>query len=150
MQNAANEDTDLVRLVLAGDQDAFAQLVERYQSKLFALVRHYTRNAVEVEDIVQDTFLKAYSRLDSFQHQSSFYTWIYRIATNTILDVLKRRGRSPIQAVEDVEVVEPAGESGGDGLPVRSRVPTPSSSETRSARSRTPSWRSFPRSFEPC
>jgi RNA polymerase sigma-70 factor (ECF subfamily) len=69
-------------------------------------VRHYTRNQYEIEDVVQETFLKAYSRLDSFQHQSSFYTWIYRIAVNTILDFLKRRGRSPVTAVEDLEVVQ--------------------------------------------
>ena len=102
-------DTELVRQTLAGDQAAFEQLVERYQGRLFALTRNYTRNAVEIEDIVQDTFLKAFRRLDSFDHRSSFYTWIYRIATNTILDVLKRRGRSPVQAVEDPELVGEAG-----------------------------------------
>ncbi len=100
------DDTQLVRQSLEGDQGSFQTLVERYQSRLFALARHYTRNPVEIEDIVQDTFLKVYTRLDSFQHQSSFYTWIYRIATNTVLDFLKRRGRSPVQAVEDPEIVE--------------------------------------------
>ena len=99
------EDARLVGATLTGDQSAFQELVERYQGRLFALTRHYTRNAVEIEDIVQDTFLKAFRRLDSFDHRSSFYTWIYRIATNTILDVLKRRGRSPVQTVEDPEMV---------------------------------------------
>ena len=99
------EDVDLVRRALDGDGVAFERLVERYQGRLFALARSYTKNPVEIEDIVQDTFLKAYSRLDSFQHQSSFYTWIYRIATNTVLDHLKRSGRSPVQAVEDPELV---------------------------------------------
>ena len=90
----------------AGNQASFQLLVERYQGRLFGLTRHYTRNAVEIEDIVQDTFLKAFSRLPSFQHQSSFYTWLYRIATNTILDFLKRRGRSPVQTVEDPELAD--------------------------------------------
>lgn len=103
MQNTRENDTSLVQEALAGNQASFQLLVERYQDRLFSLARHYTRNLVEVEDLVQDTFLKAYSRLESFQQQSSFYTWIYRIATNTILDFLKRRGRSPIQAVEDPE-----------------------------------------------
>ena len=103
MQNAQVQDTTLVEEVLAGNQASFQLLVERYQSRLFALARHYTKSSVEIEDIVQDTFLKAYTRLDSFQHQSSFYTWLYRIATNTVLDFLKRRGRSPVQAVEDPE-----------------------------------------------
>ena len=83
---------------------SFQLLIERYEERLFAHVRHYTRNPVEVEDIVQDALLKAYARLDSFQHQSSFYTWLYRITTNTVLDFLKRRGRCPVQAVEDPEL----------------------------------------------
>ena len=109
MTTAPHEDTDLVRRALEGDGVAFEHLVERYQGRLFALARNYTKVPAEVEDIVQDTFLKAYTRLDSFQQQSSFYTWVYRIATNTLLDFLKRRGRSPVQAVEDPELVAPAG-----------------------------------------
>jgi len=102
----AREDTRLVEETLAGNQLSFQLLVERYSDRLFSLARHYTRNPVEIEDVVQESFLKAFRRLDSFHHQSSFYTWIYRITTNTILDFLKRRGRSPIQAVEDPEVLE--------------------------------------------
>jgi RNA polymerase sigma-70 factor (ECF subfamily) len=83
---------------------SFQLLVERYQDRMFGVVRHYTRSAVEVEDIVQDTFLKAFRRLDSFQRQSSFYTWLCRIAINTALDFLKRHGRNPVQAVEDPEL----------------------------------------------
>ena len=109
-EKPAVQDSDLVRESLAGNPLSFQLLVERYQDRLFALTRHYTRNVVEIEDIVQDAFLKAYSRLDSFQQQSSFYTWLYRIATNTILDWMKRRGRSPVQAVEDPELAAGADE----------------------------------------
>ena len=101
----AHEDARLVEETLAGNQLSFQLLVERYSDRLFALARHYTKNPVEIEDVVQESFLKAFRRLDSFHHQSSFYTWIYRIATNTILDFLKRRGRSPIQTVEDPELL---------------------------------------------
>jgi RNA polymerase sigma-70 factor (ECF subfamily) len=107
MEPKAAEDELLVKETLAGNQASFQLLVERYQGRIFAMTRHYTRNAVEIEDLVQDTFLKAYSRLDSFQHQSSFYTWLYRIATNTVLDHMKRCGRSPVQSVEDTDVIEP-------------------------------------------
>ncbi len=117
MDSARSLDSTLVQQTLSGDAAAFEELVERYQGRLFALARHYTRNAVDIEDMVQDTFLKAYRRLDSFDHRSSFYTWIYRIATNTILDVLKRRGRSPIRAVEDPEVI-------GEVAPVDAPTPT--------------------------
>ena len=103
MEPRPAEDASLVQETLAGNQASFQLLVERYQDRVFALARHYTRNAVEVEDLVQDTFLKAYSRLATFQGQSSFFTWLYRIAVNTILDGIKRRSRSPVRAVEDPE-----------------------------------------------
>jgi len=104
MEQARQEDAVLVRETLDGNQLSFQLLVERYQDRIFGLVRHYTRHAVELEDLVQDTFIKAFHRLDTFQHQASFSTWLYRIAVNTCLDFLKRRGRSPIQVVEDPEL----------------------------------------------
>ena len=120
MQAVPKEDLSLVTESLAGNQLSFQLLVERYQERVFALIRHYTRNAVEVEDIAQDTFLKAYSRLDSFQQQSSFYTWLGRIAINTALDFLKRHGRNPVQAVEDPELASP-----GTGPGSARSVPAP-------------------------
>ncbi|MAE29003.1 MAG: RNA polymerase sigma factor RpoE [Planctomycetes bacterium] len=111
MQQPAVEDRKLVEETLGGSPLAFQLLMERYQRRIFALARHYTRNAAEVEDLVQDTFLKAYTRLEQFQHQSSFYTWLYRIGVNTCLDFHKRRGRNPVQAVEDPELAAEASES---------------------------------------
>ncbi len=121
MTAAPQEDLSLVQETVNGNQLSFQLLVERYAGRMFALVRHYTQSAVEVEDIVQDTFLKAYSRLSGFQQQSSFYTWLCRIAINTALDSLKRAGRSPVQSVEDPEVV-PRGEREGRSL---GQVPAP-------------------------
>jgi RNA polymerase sigma-70 factor (ECF subfamily) len=112
MQPAMNEDSSLVQETLEGNQLSFQLLIERYQERIFGLVRHYTRSAVEVEDIVQDTFIKAFRKLSTFQHQSSFSTWLYRIAVNTSLDFLKRAGRNPVQAVEDPETLSPSIESG--------------------------------------
>ena len=109
MEAAQVEDESLVRETLDGSQASFQLLVERYQERIFSLARHYTRNATDVEDLVQDTFLKAFSRLDTFQGQSSFFTWLYRIAVNTILDGIKRRGRSPVNVVEDPEAVAAPG-----------------------------------------
>jgi len=112
MEAAPQEDLNLVAETLAGSQLSFQLLVERYQARMFALVRHYTRNPVEVEDIVQDTFLKAFTRLQGFQQQSSSYTWLCRIAINTSLDFLKRCGRSPVRGAEDPELA-----AGGDTQP---------------------------------
>lgn len=109
MEKMSAADADLVREALEGNALSFQLLVERYQERLFALARHYTKSHAEIEDIVQDAFLKAYRRLSSFQRQSSFYTWLYRIAINTILDWMKHRGRSPVQTVEDPETVATPG-----------------------------------------
>jgi RNA polymerase sigma-70 factor (ECF subfamily) len=113
MQPMPKEDVSLVAETLAGNQLSFQLLVERYQDRMFGLVRHYTRNPVEIEDIVQDTFLKAFTRLAGFQQQSSFYTWLCRIAINTALDFHKRHGRNPVQAVEDPELALAADRPGG-------------------------------------
>ena len=118
----SQDDALLVQGTLEGDPGCFEVLVERYQRRLFGLVRHYTHSAVEVEDIVQDTFLKAYSRLETFQQSSAFYTWLYRIAVNTILDFMKRQGRSPVQAVEDPEVVGGAGSRAVDETTERKSI----------------------------
>jgi RNA polymerase sigma-70 factor, ECF subfamily len=119
MHEVAREDTQLVEEALGGNQLSFQLLVERYQERIFALARHYTRSAVEVEDIVQDTFLKVYRRLETFQRQSSFSTWLYRIAVNTALDFLKRMGRSPVQVVEDPELsASPVRGQAGSGVAI--------------------------------
>jgi RNA polymerase sigma-70 factor (ECF subfamily) len=119
MQPRAREDTTLVSETLAGNQLSFQLLIERYQERIFGLARHYTKSAVEIEDIVQETFIKAFRRLDSFQHQSTFSTWLYRIAVNTALDFLKRTGRSPVHAVEDPELAAaPVRGVPGSGTPI--------------------------------
>jgi RNA polymerase sigma-70 factor (ECF subfamily) len=119
MHEVAREDVQLVEEALGGNQLSFQLLIERYQDRIFALARHYTKSTVEVEDIVQDTFLKAYRRLETFQRQSSFSTWLYRIAVNTALDFLKRIGRNPVQAVEDPELTaSPVRGQAGSGVTI--------------------------------
>jgi RNA polymerase sigma-70 factor (ECF subfamily) len=121
MHEVAREDVQLVEEVLGGNQLSFQLLVERYQDRIFALTRHYTKSVVEIEDIVQDTFLKVYRRLDTFQRQSSFSTWLDRIAVNTALACLKRTGRSPVQVVEDPELsASPVRGQAGSGVAIAS------------------------------
>ena len=99
----SQDDSLLVQGTLEGDPLCFEVLVERYQRRLFGLVRHYTRSAVEVEDIVQDTFLKAFSRLETFQQSSAFYTWLYRVAVNAATDWLKKKRQDRALQVEDLQ-----------------------------------------------
>lgn len=110
-QAADAEDQALVRATLTGDPQAFQRLVERHADRLFAIIRGYSRDSGEVEDICQEAFLKAYTKLETYQATASFSTWLTRIAVNTALDLLKRRGRSPVSAVEDPEAVGTPGRS---------------------------------------
>src|SRR6201998_751627 len=74
-----------------GDARAFSELVKRYEGKVFRLAQHITQNREDAEDVLQETFLKAYEHLDTFQGNSKFYTWIVRIAVNEALMRLRKR-----------------------------------------------------------
>jgi RNA polymerase sigma-70 factor (ECF subfamily) len=74
-----------------GDQQAFRVLVERHSRALFRLAFRMTGNEQDAEDLVQETFLRAYKQLGNFDSRSAFGTWLYRIATNCSLDLLRRR-----------------------------------------------------------
>ena len=86
-------DEAVVLAAKRGDEDAFAVLVKRYQRKMFAVALRYARVREDAEDIVQQTFQKAFIHLDSFEGKSSFSTWLTRIAINEALMFL-RRGRA--------------------------------------------------------
>ncbi|MCC6394176.1 MAG: sigma-70 family RNA polymerase sigma factor, partial [Bryobacterales bacterium] len=85
------DDTALVNLARGGDADAFGQLVSRYERKIYRLARHITDSESDGEDVLQETFLKAYEHLDGFQGNSKFYTWLVRIAVNESLMKLRKR-----------------------------------------------------------
>jgi RNA polymerase sigma-70 factor, ECF subfamily len=81
----------LVDKARTGDTLAFTELVQRYERKIYRLAKNITQNDEDAEDVLQETFLKAYSHLDSFQGQSKFYTWLVRIAVNEALMKLRKR-----------------------------------------------------------
>jgi RNA polymerase sigma-70 factor (ECF subfamily) len=85
------DETALVERARAGDARAFTELVEKYERKIYRLAKHITQNDEDAEDVLQETFLKAYSHLGSFEGQSKFYTWIVRIAVNEALMKLRKR-----------------------------------------------------------
>ncbi|TBR13797.1 MAG: RNA polymerase sigma factor RpoE [Rugosibacter sp.] len=86
-------DRMLVERVQAGDKQAFGLLVTKYQRKLARLVSRMVRDPAEVEDIVQDSFIRAYKALPGFRNDSAFYTWLYRIGVNTAKNWLITYGR---------------------------------------------------------
>ena len=83
-------DSELVRLAQSGDQLAFEALVVKYQRRIARHVARYVPIASDVEDVVQEVFIRAYRGLRSFRGDSAFYTWLYRIATNAALTFLRR------------------------------------------------------------
>ncbi len=93
-------DAAAVKQVRSGDRDAFRPLVERYSHMVFVLAYRMTNSEPDAEEVVQETFLKAYRALPSFQERSNFATWLYRIATNCALDLLGRRKNQPQLASE--------------------------------------------------
>lgn len=86
-------DQILVEQAQAGDKQAFGLLVTKYQRRLARLISRMVRDPVEVEDIVQDSFIRAYRALPSFRNDSAFYTWLYRIGVNTAKNWLVTHGR---------------------------------------------------------
>jgi len=100
-------DQRLVERVQRGDKQAFGLLVSKYQRKLMRLLSRLIRDAGEVEDVAQETFIKAYRALPSFRGDSAFYTWLYRIGINTAKNYLVSQGRrAPTSTGFDSEEAE--------------------------------------------
>jgi len=85
------DESHLLAKARAGDTAAFNDLITRYSRKIYRLAKHITQNDEDAEDVLQETFLKAYEHLADFHGQSKFYTWIVRIAVNESLMKLRKR-----------------------------------------------------------
>ena len=110
------EDSDSVAVARAkaGDGDAFRVLVDRHSRSVFRLAYRLTGNEQDAEDVVQETFLRAYKQLRNFESRASFGTWLYRIAANYSLDLVRARKRH----AENTEVmpIVPSDSPGPDRL----------------------------------
>ncbi len=87
-------DRQLVERARQGDKRAFEMLVEKYQRRLLRLLSRMVKNTKEVEDIAQETFIKAYRALPNFRGDAAFYTWLYRIGVNTAKNYLAGRKKT--------------------------------------------------------
>ena len=100
-------DVALVERVRSGDLSAFEQLMKQYDRQIFRIAQHITQSREDAEDVVQDTFLKAYTKLDQFQGNSKFYTWLVRIAVNeSLMRLRKRRNHPTVSMDEDIQTEE--------------------------------------------
>jgi RNA polymerase sigma-70 factor, ECF subfamily len=90
-ETAVFDESNLVAQARHGDTGAFGELTERYHRKIFRLAQNITQNREDAEDVLQETFMKAYEHLPDFEGNSKFYTWIVRIAVNEALMKLRKR-----------------------------------------------------------
>ncbi|MCX6946078.1 MAG: sigma-70 family RNA polymerase sigma factor [Verrucomicrobiota bacterium] len=89
-QAEAGSDMDIVRRVQGGEVAAFDQLVLRYRGRVYSVIYNLTSNREDASDLTQDAFIKSFQSINRFQGQSSFFTWLYRIAVNSTLTHLRK------------------------------------------------------------
>jgi RNA polymerase sigma-70 factor (ECF subfamily) len=107
IETEPHPDVALVERVRAGEVEAYDTLVRKYERQIFRIANHITQNREDAEDVMQDAFLKAYQKLDQFQGNSKFYTWLVRIAVNeSLMRLRKRRTAKTVSIDEDVETEE--------------------------------------------
>ena len=97
----AFDETALVAKAKAGDVEAFSELVRHYDRRIFRMAKQITQNDDDAEDVLQESFLKAYTHLDHFQGNSKFYTWVVRIAVNEALMKLRKRKSSKTVSLDE-------------------------------------------------
>lgn len=113
------DDSQLIQATLAGDSSAFGLLVRKYQDRLFNTLVHVVGRREEAEDLAQDAFVQAFVKLETFQGNSAFYTWLYRIAFNLAMSRKRRKSpESSLDARRELLHDEPkdAGETAGDRM----------------------------------
>jgi RNA polymerase sigma-70 factor (ECF subfamily) len=95
-------DAEIIAAVLNGDVSAFEPLVVKYQPRVFATARRYARRESEVEDIVQEVFIKAFQKLASFPGEAPFEHWLMRVAVRTCYDFLRKHQRNRESALAEL------------------------------------------------
>jgi RNA polymerase sigma-70 factor (ECF subfamily) len=119
MNCMGKDDQATVQAVLAGDKEAFGELVALHSHTLFRVAYRITGNEADAEEVVQDAFLRGYRKLESFESRANFGTWIYRIAVHCALDRIKGRRRD--ETVPLAETPDPESEA----VQVADRAPDP-------------------------
>jgi RNA polymerase sigma factor (sigma-70 family) len=103
----ADDDVAVVRQVQGGDVAAFDRLILKYRNRIFGVVYHLTSNREDAADLTQDAFIKAFQSIQRFGGQSSFFTWLYRIAINATLSHLRKNRSRAFFSLEKMDSDEP-------------------------------------------
>jgi RNA polymerase sigma-70 factor (ECF subfamily) len=121
-------DRRLVRRLKQGDERAFEELVRAYQDRIFGLTYRMLGNRQEAEDLAQEVFLTVYKAIGSYRGEGRFYTWVYRIASNTCknrIKYLKGRNFHRSSDIDETPAAQMAGNDGGPVVTLQSQVPGP-------------------------
>jgi len=114
-----NDDAQLIDETLAGNSEGFGQLVRKYQDRLYNTILHVVGCHEDARDVVQDAFVQAFVKLDTFQRSSAFYTWLYRIAFNVAVSHRRRRRVSlSVERTREVTGEEPVDDGDAPGDPL--------------------------------
>lgn len=101
-----DNDHEIIKKVLSGYYDAFEVLVDKYQGRIYRHLRKMVKDQNEVQDLLQETFLSAYKGLRSFSGNSSFATWLFKVANNAALMYLRKKRPELLQQADDIEKME--------------------------------------------
>lgn len=112
----ADADLEIVRRVQAGDVAAFDRLIEKYRERVFGIIYNMTSNREDAADLSQDAFIKAFQSIHRFGGQSSFFTWLYRIAVNSTLSHLRKARLRAFFSLERIDSDEPVAKEIIDAL----------------------------------
>lgn len=112
----ADADLEIVRRVQAGDVAAFDALILKYRERVHGIVYHLTANREDAADLTQDAFIKAFQSIQRFSGQSSFFTWLYRIAVNSALSHLRKARLRSFFSLERIDSDEPVAKEIIDAL----------------------------------
>ena len=97
-------DSEMVKGLRAGDNAAFAELLNRYTQKVHNLAIRITRNAEDAEEVLQDVFVTVFRKIDKFEGKSAFSSWLYRITANTAFMKLRKRKQQPASSIEEIQL----------------------------------------------
>lgn len=99
-------DEQLIALFKGGRQEAFNELVRRYQDRVYWMIRRMIGDSDDAYDLAQDVFVKAYTKLDGFRGDAQFFTWLYRIASNVSINYVRKKKLRTFFALDDILQIE--------------------------------------------
>ncbi len=99
------DDTDIIRRILSGEKALFELLIRRYNQTLYRAIRSYIKEDTIVDDLMQDTYLKAYQKLDQFRHDAAFSTWLIRIGINEALLYIRKQQKVKLVFLQPTDAV---------------------------------------------